>query len=63
MKIHLPNNKKVYFASDQHFGLPNHQESLVREKRFVQWLDTTGRIKESKHPDSLFCRQSRLVDV
>lgn len=40
MKIHLPNNKKVYFASDQHFGLPNHQESLVREKRFVQWLDT-----------------------
>lgn len=30
---------KTYFASDQHFGLPNHKDSLVREKKFVVWLD------------------------
>lgn len=31
---------KIYFASDVHLGLPNYKESLAREKRFVQWLDT-----------------------
>jgi UDP-2,3-diacylglucosamine hydrolase len=31
--------KKIYFASDLHLGAPNHKESLVREKRFVSWLD------------------------
>lgn len=40
MKITLPKNKKIYIASDQHFGIPNHKDSLVREKRFVLWLDT-----------------------
>lgn len=35
----MPNNKKIYFASDQHFGLPNHEKSLVREKKFIHWLD------------------------
>ena len=30
---------KIYFASDQHLGAPTHQESLVREKKFVAWLD------------------------
>ncbi len=39
MKITLPKNKKIYIASDQHFGIPNHQDSLLREKKFVQWLD------------------------
>lgn len=39
MHINLPENKKVYFASDQHFGLPDHARSLVREKKFLQWLD------------------------
>jgi UDP-2,3-diacylglucosamine hydrolase len=33
-------NKKVYFASDVHLGLPNFEKSLVREKLFVKWLDT-----------------------
>lgn len=33
-------NKKVYFASDLHLGLPNHKESLPREKMFVRWLDS-----------------------
>jgi len=32
-------NKKIYFASDQHFGLPNYVKSLVREKKFISWLD------------------------
>jgi len=30
---------KIYFASDFHLGAPNEQESLVREKRIVRWLD------------------------
>ncbi|MEE4197851.1 MAG: UDP-2,3-diacylglucosamine diphosphatase [Bacteroidales bacterium] len=30
---------KIYFASDVHLGLPNYEESLTREKRFVRWLD------------------------
>lgn len=31
--------KNIYFASDLHLGAPNRQESLIREKRFVAWLD------------------------
>jgi len=31
--------KKIYFVSDQHFGAPNTQKSLPREKHFVKWLD------------------------
>lgn len=30
--------KKIYFASDIHLGAPNYDDSLVREKLFVQWL-------------------------
>lgn len=33
-------NKKVYFASDLHLGLPTHEESLPREKLFIKWLDS-----------------------
>ena len=40
MNITLPPNKKIYFASDQHFGIPNHDKSLEREKKFVHWLGT-----------------------
>ena len=32
-------NKKVYFASDQHFGAPTTELSFPREKKFVSWLD------------------------
>jgi UDP-2,3-diacylglucosamine hydrolase len=32
-------NKKIYFASDFHLGVPNLASSLEREKRIVQWLD------------------------
>ncbi|SDB61146.1 UDP-2,3-diacylglucosamine hydrolase [Flavobacteriaceae bacterium MAR_2010_188] len=38
--MQIPEGKKVYFASDNHLGLPNRKESLNREKKFVSWLDT-----------------------
>jgi UDP-2,3-diacylglucosamine hydrolase len=31
--------KKAYFASDFHLGAPNFEESLLREKEIVKWLD------------------------
>ncbi|MBT8326281.1 MAG: UDP-2,3-diacylglucosamine diphosphatase [Bacteroidia bacterium] len=31
---------KSYFASDFHLGVPNYEESLIREKKIVQWLDS-----------------------
>ena len=37
--IHVPNDKKIYFASDQHFGAPTPELSLPREQKFVAWLD------------------------
>jgi len=30
---------KIFFASDAHFGFPGYEESLIREKLFVKWLD------------------------
>lgn len=30
---------KVYFASDQHFGAPTRELSIVRERIFINWLD------------------------
>ena len=38
--ISTSENKKVYFASDQHLGAPTPKASLPREKKFVNWLDT-----------------------
>ncbi len=37
--INIPKGKKVYFASDNHLGAPTMEKSLVREKKFVAWLD------------------------
>ena len=37
--MQLPPGKKIYFISDFHLGAPNHSESLVREKRVVQFLN------------------------
>ncbi len=31
--------KKVYFASDFHLGIPDRESSLVREKKLVAWLE------------------------
>ncbi|WP_127845968.1 UDP-2,3-diacylglucosamine diphosphatase [Psychroflexus aestuariivivens] len=42
----IPESKKVYFSSDNHLGAPNHESSLVREKKFVAWLDE---IKKDAH--------------
>jgi len=38
--ITLNQGKKVYFASDNHLGAPTTKDSLPREKKFVDWLDT-----------------------
>lgn len=37
--MNLSNAKKIYFASDQHFGIPSAEKSKLREKKFIQWLD------------------------
>ena len=47
MIITIPKNKKIYFASDQHLGLPNYKESLEREKFFIKWLDTVKQDAEA----------------
>jgi UDP-2,3-diacylglucosamine hydrolase len=46
MIIQLPSNKKIFFASDFHLGVPNFEQSLDREKRIVRWLDS---IKHEAH--------------
>jgi UDP-2,3-diacylglucosamine hydrolase len=35
----VPPNKKIYFLSDFHLGVPNAEESLQREKLIVKFLD------------------------
>lgn len=35
----LPSDKKLYFASDFHLGIPNEEESLNREKKIIKWLE------------------------
>ncbi|MCD4663780.1 MAG: UDP-2,3-diacylglucosamine diphosphatase [Bacteroidales bacterium] len=35
----LASNKKIYFISDSHFGVPNREKSLERELLFILWLD------------------------
>lgn len=37
--MNIPEGKKVYFASDNHLGAPTNSLSLVREKKFVSWLN------------------------
>jgi UDP-2,3-diacylglucosamine hydrolase len=32
--------RKIYFASDQHFGAPTAQKSKVRERKFIEWIDS-----------------------
>jgi UDP-2,3-diacylglucosamine hydrolase len=46
MEILLPSDKKIYFASDFHLGVPNYASSLEREKRIIAWLD---QIKRDAH--------------
>lgn len=44
--IHSLDNKKLFFASDFHLGVPDYETSLAREKRIVAWLDS---IKHEAH--------------
>lgn len=37
--ITLKFGKKIYFASDQHFGAPDSEKSKIREEKFIRWLD------------------------
>jgi UDP-2,3-diacylglucosamine hydrolase len=37
--MQIPSDKKIYFLSDFHLGAPNVQESLVREKKIVNFLE------------------------
>ena len=37
--MNLPKNKKIYFASDQHFGAPTSKLSKEREQIFLKWLE------------------------
>ena len=36
----IPKDKKIYFASDQHFGAPTVEASKKREKKFLHWLES-----------------------
>jgi UDP-2,3-diacylglucosamine hydrolase len=35
----MGDKQKIYFASDQHFGIPDFESSKLREKKFMSWLD------------------------
>ena len=37
--MQLPPDKKIYFISDFHLGVPDYASSLEREKKIVNWLD------------------------
>ena len=37
--MRVPEDKNIYFASDQHFGAPNVKDSRAREKIFMSWLN------------------------
>lgn len=39
-------NKKLFFASDFHLGVPDRASSMQREKKIVRWLDS---VKDSAH--------------
>jgi len=39
--------KKIYFASDQHFGVPTLEKSHERERLFVKWLEMAE--KDAEH--------------
>ena len=40
INIDLKDDERIYFSSDNHLGAPDHASSLVREKRFVNWLNS-----------------------
>ena len=54
--INLEPGKKVYFASDQHFGAPDPKESKIREEHFIRWMD------EIKHDAQVLFLMGDLFD-
>lgn len=40
---HLPSDKKLYFASDFHLGVPDKEQSTHREKKVIRWLEYVAR--------------------
>lgn len=36
------NGKKLYFASDFHLGAPNPEQSKLRERKIIRWLDSVA---------------------
>ncbi|GAA5025767.1 UDP-2,3-diacylglucosamine hydrolase [Marivirga lumbricoides] len=40
INIDIPEGKSIYFASDFHLGAPNKQESLTRELKIINWLES-----------------------
>jgi len=38
--MQIPQDKKIYFSSDNHLGAPSKAESKPREEKFIKWLDT-----------------------
>ncbi len=38
--MQLPLGKKIYFASDFHLGIPDHETSKQRERLLCRWLDS-----------------------
>ncbi|MHA4843369.1 UDP-2,3-diacylglucosamine diphosphatase [Flavitalea antarctica] len=38
-EMNIPPSKKIYFLSDFHLGAPDHERSLVREKKIVEFLE------------------------
>ncbi len=45
----MEKNKNIYFASDFHLGAPDYEDSLVREKLLVKWMDEI-----KPHAEALF---------
>lgn len=37
--MQFPNSKKIYFLSDFHLGAPTNEQSLIREKKIIRFLD------------------------
>ncbi|CAM1339120.1 UDP-2,3-diacylglucosamine hydrolase [Tenacibaculum aestuarii] len=47
ISINTSENKKVYFASDQHLGAPTSEASFPREQKFVTWLNEVKKDAEA----------------
>lgn len=56
LEVNLLPEKKIYFASDFHLGAPNHAESLKRERRLVNWLESI------RHDAQMICLVGDLFD-